>query len=188
MGNFSVADEIISSSNIDLILKQLIGKSRVFVGHDSITINYSVPGLHDDQSTYRHIYGDGEIDKINSVRVLFNLNSSNSMPQRFGFVKGSHLRNSHKIDHAYCESNIKWVEVSHGSAVFFDPRIVHSADALTHSKVMVVLTYDLESKQVEQVYDYTFEDRGQGVGPNSLLWKKLQKHNLTPKFIIERET
>ena len=106
----------------------------------------------------------------------------------FGFVKGSHLRNSHKIDHAYCESNIKWVEVSHGSAVFFDPRIVHSADALTHSKVMVVLTYDLESKQVEQVYDYTFEDRGQGVGPNSLLWKKLQKHNLTPKFIIERET
>mgnify|MGYP001573765609 CR=1 FL=1 len=181
--NFSSGAEIVASAGILAILNQLIGPKHVFCGHDSVSINYSVPGLHDDQNTYRQLFGDEYAPDVKTVRVLFNLNSSFSMPQRFGFVAGSHKRDTQKIDHKYCEKNIKWVEVSHGSAIFFDPRVVHSADPLTHSKCMVVLTYDEEKDEVAKVFKYTHENRGQGVGPKAKIWSEIEHHGLKPDFI-----
>lgn len=181
--NFSAAAEIVSHPRVLAILNQIIGPERVFIGHDSISIDYSVPGLHDDQNTYRQLFGDNYSPNIKTVRVLFNLNSSSSLPQKFGFVVGSHKRGTQKIDHAYCEKNIKWVEVSHGSAIFFDPRVVHSADQLTHSKVMIVLTYDGQSDEVAAVYTHTFKNRGQGVGPMAKIWSEIEHHGLKPDFI-----
>lgn len=181
--NFSAGAEIVSHPRVLTILNQIIGPERVFVGHDSISINYSVPGLHDDQNTYRQLFGDEYAPDVKTVRVLFNLNSSSSMPQRFGYVAGSHKRGTQKIDYRYCENNIKWVEVSHGSAIFFDPRVVHSADQLTHSKCMVVLTYDEDKDEVCKVFYYTHEHRGQGLGPKAKIWNEIEKHGLKPKFI-----
>ena len=181
--NFSAGAEIVSHPGVSAILNQIIGPERVFVGHDSISIDYSVPGLHDDQNTYRQLFGDEYAPNVKTVRVLFNLNSSSSMPQKFGFVAGSHKRGTQKIDHAYCEKNIKWVEVSHGSVIFFDPRVVHSADPLTHSKVMTVLTYDDQSDEVAAVYTHTFKNRGQGVGPMAKIWSEIEHHGLKPDFI-----
>ena len=180
---FSAGAEIVSHPRILEILNQIIGPKRIFFGHDSISVDYSVPGLHDDQKTYRQLFGDEYAPNIKTVRVLFNLNSSSSMPQRFGFVAGSHKRSTQKIDHAYCEKNIKWVEVSHGSAIFFDPRVVHSADPLTHSKVMIVLTYDQDTKEAARVFTHTYKNRGQGVGPKSKIWSEIKQYGLKPKFI-----
>lgn len=181
--NFPAGGEMVAHEGILAILDQLIGPERVFVGHDSISIDYSVPGMHDDQNTYRQLFGEGYAHSVRTVRVLFNLNSPLSMPQRFGFVAGTHKRGTQKINHAYCEKNIKWVEVSHGSAIFFDPRIVHSADPLTHSKVMAVLTYDDQSENVAKVYAHTFKGRGQGVGPAATIWSEIERHGLKPDFI-----
>ena len=183
LNNYSAAGEIVSYQRILAILDQIIGSNRVFVGHDSISIDYSVPGLHDDQNTYRQLFGDQWCPELKTVRVLFNLNSASSMPQRLGFVAGSHKRGSQKIDYMKCEKNIKWVEVSHGSAVFFDPRLIHSADPLTHSKCMIVLTYDEENDQVRKVFQYTHDVRGQGVGPKARIWDELEQNSLKPKFI-----
>lgn len=181
--NFSVGSEIVAHPRVLEILNQIIGPEPVFVGHDSISIDYSVSGLHDDQNTYRELFGNEYAPDVKTVRVLFYLNSSSSIPQRFGFVAGSHKRGKQKIDHAYCERNIKWVEVSHGSVIFFDPRVIHSADSLTHSKFMVVLTYDEESEEVGKVFKYTYETRGQGVGPKANIWSEIKRHGLKPDFI-----
>ena len=184
LSNLSVGTDIISNKAILNILDELIGTERVFVGHDSVSVDYSVPGLHDDQNSHRQLFGEEVYEDFSTTRVLFNLNSLNSIPQRFGFVPGSHLRATKKIDYDFAKRNIEWVDVSHGSVVFFDPRVIHSAVAGSQKKYMVVLTYDNENKYVKDIYDYTFRERGQGTGPKEeLFWKKLDEKSLKPKFI-----
>ena len=55
MSNISSGIEIVSSNEILSLVNQIIGEERIFVGHDSVSINYSVPGLHDDQNTHREL-------------------------------------------------------------------------------------------------------------------------------------
>ncbi len=182
LGNLSCSHEIITHKNLLGILDQLIGPKRVFVGHDSVSINYSIPGLHDDNKSYLEIHGTLDIEEINTVRVLFNANASSSFPQKFGFISGSHKRRS-EIDKSSIEKDIKWVEVSHGTAIFFDPRIIHSAEILSHEKFMFVLTYDKEDQKVEEIFWHTLENRNQGVGLSARFWAKLSRERLVPNFI-----
>ena len=103
LSKLSVGTEIISNEAILKILNKIIGENRVFVGHDSVSVDYSVPGLHDDQNSHRQLFGEKVYENFSTTRVLFNLNSLNSMPQRFGFVPGSHLRNTKKIDYNFAK-------------------------------------------------------------------------------------
>lgn len=183
IGDISCGADIVSNDNLNLVLDVLIGGNQVFIGHDSVSINYSVPGLHDDQKSFRQLFGDEGSTDISTVRVLFNLNCDMSMPQRFGFVPGTHLRQGSAIDRSYCEANLKWIEVSHGTVIFFDPRLIHTADLFTHEKHMVVLTFDDDNNDIEQLFYHTNEKRGQGVSASSEIWQKLKGSSLTPSFL-----
>lgn len=175
--------EIVTNKRLLDILKVLLGQNPKFIGHDSFSINFSSPGIHDDQNSYRELFPDNEIGDVSEVRVLFNLNDSSTEPQRFGFIPKSHTRNSHTFDLKEAKSNLIWIEVSYGDVIFFNPRVLHSADSLRGEKHMCVLTYDKPNSRLEKVYNHTSLIRNQGTKPNSLLWKKLSKHNLTPDFL-----
>lgn len=166
-------------------VEALIGKDRKFVGHDSVTINYSVPGHHDDQNSHKDLYSiDDYPDNFSTIRTLFYLSDRCSAPQRFGFVPGSHRRNSLDIDYSYAKDNTVWIEVSHGTMIFFDPRLVHTASPLNHTKRMIVGTYDLENDYTQKIFQYTAVNRGQGTqADNEEFWSELSNYNLKPGFV-----
>ncbi len=176
---------MVADPSVLSIVESLIGKERVFVGHDSVTINYSVPGHHDDQNSHRAMFPDGGYsDDFSTIRTLCYLGGRCSAPQRFGFVPGSHLRESYDIDYSFAKKNTVWVEVSHGSMVFFDPRLIHTASPLNHKKRMVVGTYDLENDYTKSIFEYTASNRGQGAQrTDSEFWDYLSEFSLKPNFI-----
>ena len=179
----SFGEDIVSNTKLLNVLKILLGDTPKFIGHDSFSINFSSPGIHDDQNSYRELYSESELDDVSEVRVLFNLNKESTEPQRFGFISTSHLRKNHNFSLKKAKSNLIWIEVSYGDVIFFNPRILHSADRLRGEKHMCVLTYDKQNSRLEKVYNHTSLIRNQGTKPNSLLWKKLSNYNLTPDFL-----
>lgn len=171
--------------NVNAVVNKLIGANKVFVGHDSVSHNYSVTGLHDDQNTHRKFLATEEYPQdFKTVRVLTYLSSANSAPQRFGFVPGSHLRRSYNVDSSYSKRNTLYIEASHGTTIFFDPRLVHTSSPLTHEKNMVVATYDIDNEYTKKVFELTSQNRNQGTKKDSkVFWNILDKHNLKPSFI-----
>jgi hypothetical protein len=174
------ASDIIANKKLVARIEELLGEGRRFIGHDSVSYNFSQPGIHDDQNSYRNVYGYDYHDEVSEIRVLFNLNSWKTPAQLFGYVPGSHLRITDKFDVHAAKRQIKWIEVSFGDVILFNPRLLHSADKLTNEKYMVVLTYDRESEKLKPVYDDLVAKRGQGTRPRSPLWNKLVQFNLTP--------
>ncbi len=176
---------VVYNDNVIGIVEALIGKERKFVGHDSVTINYSVPGHHDDQNTHKDKYTFEEYpDNFSTIRTLCYVGGKHSAPQRFGFVPASHQRKGFGIDYNFSKKNTVWVEVSHGTMIFFDPRLVHTASPLTHTKKMIVGTYDLESEYTKNIFFHTAINRKQGARPeNKDFWAELEKYDLKPSFL-----
>ena len=188
----SIADieelhETVFDPNMLKTIESLIGKSRRFVGHDSVTLNYSVPGHHDDQNSHRELFATKDYpENFSTIRTLFYLGHSTSAPQRFGFIPGSHLRSGLEIDYEFAKQNTVWLEVSHGTVIFFDPRLIHTASPLTHTKRMIVGTYDIENEYTRKIFDYTAKDRQQGAQiTNTEFWAKLSEYQLTPGFLSD---
>ena len=167
------------------VVSSLIEGDARFVGHDSITRNYSVPGLHDDQNTHKQFFKNEPYpENFSTVRVLTYLSRKNSAPHRFGFVSGSHIRDGFDIDYNYSKRNTTYVEVSHGTVIFFDPRLVHTSSTSNHEKNMVVATFDRDDEYSERVFKFTSVERGQGSSESDAdFWNELEKHELKPSYI-----
>jgi hypothetical protein len=175
--------DIIANNKLVARVEELLGEERRFIGHDSVSYNFSQPGIHDDQNSYRNVYGYDYQGNVSEIRVLFNLNSWKTPAQLFGYVPGSHLRKMDKFDVHLAKRHIKWIEVSFGDVILFNPRLLHSADKLTNDKYMIVLTYDRESEKLKPIYDDLVTKRGQGTRPLSPLWNKLVQFNLSPSHL-----
>ena len=100
-----------------------------------------MPGLHDDQNTHRELFGDSVYENFKTTRVLFHLNSFHlclrDLVLYLALIKEWMVRSI-----ILKQKNIEWIEVSHGTVIFFDPRLVHSASEINQDKYMIVLTYD----------------------------------------------
>ena len=175
--------DIIANEKLVSRIEEILGRERRFIGHDSVTYNFSQPGIHDDQNSYRNVYGFDFQGEVSEIRVLFNLNSWKTPAQLFGYVPGSHLRKTDKFDVKLAKRRVKWIEVSFGDVILFNPRLLHTADKLTNEKYMIVLTYDRESEKLKLVYDDLVAKRGQGTRPQSMLWKNLVPFNLCPSHL-----
>jgi len=187
IANIEKLHSILYHEKLLSVIESLVGQDRKFVGHDSISFNYSVPGHHDDQNTHnKFLKGESYPEDFSTCRVLFYLSPKTSLPQRFGFVPGSHLRDKPEIDYNHSKANTCWVDVSHGSVIFFDPRLVHTSSALSHTKRMIVSTYDNETSYTKDIFFLTSDSRKQGTtSKESDFWKKMEKYNLKPSFIEE---
>ncbi|MGH3516284.1 MAG: hypothetical protein ACRDQ7_02465 [Haloechinothrix sp.] len=84
------------------------------------------------------------------VRVILYPTSPGA---RFGLLPGSHRQPGSCADLTANNPDAwRWVTISGGDALLFDPRLVHAGAALSNPKPMIILTYGIDGPHALQTY------------------------------------
>lgn len=161
-------------------VQSILGCEAKFIGHDSLSVGYSVPGLHDDCNSLRELGFELQPCDNPTVRCLFYVIPDDRV-QCFGVVPNSHCRTPNS-DVREFEHELRWLPLFSGDMILFHPRLLHSASPVREDKRMVVLTYGLETSWSEMEFRHGSEKRKQGVDRSSGLWSRIDE-NLKPSFI-----